>query len=228
MAQQVFERKEIKYLLTQQEYDALLREIEPYLQKDHYFEETNCSIYFDNDLHYLAVHSMDKPLYKEKVRLRSYNTPKLNDKVFLEIKKKFNGVGSKRRVEMPLKDYYQYVDTGLSGHTSNPQIQKELDYCIAQNHLKPVLYLAYDRRSYNDRATNQLRITFDANVRYREDDLRLEHGSHGQQYFTQPMYVMETKTMGAYPMWLVHALSHLNIYPTSFQKYGSVYQKILS
>ena len=68
-----------------------------------------------------------------------------------------------------------------------------------------------------------LRITIDSNLRSRYDDLRLESGSNGTNYFNQELYIMEIKVLDAIPLWLVNNLSDLKIYPISFSKVGSIY-----
>ncbi len=226
MAQQIFRRTEIKYLLSEKQVQDLMWLIEPYLKKDKYFKGTNCSIYFDNDSRYLAVHSMEKPLYKEKIRIRSYGVPKLDDVVFLEIKKKFDGIGSKRRIPVKLSDFYEYLETGKLNSNSEV-IKKELDICIKRYGLKPKMFLAYDRTSYCGKDDPAFRLTFDRNVRSRNDDLRLELGDHGKKYFKKGTVVMEVKALDAYPFFFVRALSKLKIYPASFSKYGRVTEKVI-
>ncbi len=226
MAQQIFRRTEIKYLLTEKQVKDLMWLIEPYLKKDKYFKGTNCSVYFDNDSRYLAIHSMEKPLYKEKIRIRSYGVPKLDDTVFLEIKKKFKGVGSKRRIPVKLSDFYGYLETGKLDSNSEV-IKKELDACMERYGLKPTMFLAYDRTSYCGKDNPTFRLTFDRNVRSRNDDLRLELGDHGKKFFKNNMVVMEVKALDAYPFFFVHALSKLKIYPASFSKYGRVTEKVI-
>jgi len=225
MYQQVFRRTEKKYLLTPDDFKNLLELVEPYLNKDKYFKGTNCSIYFDDQNNYLAMHSLEKPLYKEKVRVRSYGVPTLDDMVFIEIKKKYKGVGSKRRIPVKLEDFYQYLKTGKL-ETSSPQIKRELDYCFKFYHLEPRLFLAYDRISYCGKDNPAFRVTFDQNIRSRETDLFLEHGDKGELYFDDDTIVMEVKALGSYPLWFVHALSKLKIYPASFSKYGRVMTKL--
>ena len=47
------------------------------------------NIYYDTDNSDVIRHSISKPYYKEKLRLRSYYIPNnSNDKVFLELKRK--------------------------------------------------------------------------------------------------------------------------------------------
>lgn len=225
-AQQVFRRTETKYIITEKEYRALMDLVEPYLARDRYFKGTNCSVYYDDKNHYLAIHSLEKPLYKEKIRLRSYGVPTLNDTVFLEIKKKYKGIGSKRRIPVKLSDFYEYEKTGnLSAENEN--IKEELDECFGRYNLKPTMFLAYDRTSYCDKENPTFRVTFDRNVRSRVKDLRLEKGDGGQKFFKNGEIVMEVKALDKYPFYFVRALSRLKIYPASFSKYGRVTEKVV-
>ena len=246
MIQTIFKRTETKYLLTEKQVEELLSIIEPYLKQDKYFKGTNISIYFDTDEKWLGIHSLEKPLYKEKIRVRSYGVPKsLDNTVFIEIKKKFDGVGYKRRVPIKLKDFYKFcndreaeykmddgslkvmLDKDIATYTDNPQIEEETRYCFRFYHLKPALFLAYDRTSYIDKDDPTFRLTFDRKVRSRETNLRLEAGDSGDLYFgKKPMVVMEIKSAECYPKWFVDAISRLKIYPASFSKYGRVLQKI--
>lgn len=224
MAQQIFRRTEIKYVLSKTQVKSLMWLIEPYLKKDKYFKGTNCSVYFDNDSRYLAIHSLEKPLYKEKVRIRSYGVPKLDDVVFLEIKKKYKGIGSKRRIPIKLSDFYNYQKTGRLDSESEI-IKAELDNCFKCYSLKPTMFLAYDRTSYCDKDDPTFRVTFDRNVRSRNTDLELEKGDFGKKFFKNNEIVMEVKALDRFPFYFVNALSKLKIYPASFSKYGRVTEK---
>ena len=226
MAQKVFKRTEIKYLVSKEQVQQLLWLVEPYIKKDRYFKGTNCSVYYDDENRYLAIHSLEKPTYKEKVRIRSYGVPKLTDTVFLEIKKKVNGIGSKRRIPIKLSDFYNYEKTGKL-EAKNDIIRQELDECFNRYHLKPTMFLAYDRTSYCDRTDPTFRITFDENIRSRNDNLRLEAGDSGTKFFKNGEIVMEVKAGTHYPLYFVRALSKLKIYPASFSKYGRVTQKVI-
>ena len=224
MAIEVFRRKEIKYLLTKEQYNKLLDLMNNHLEKDKYHVSKICNIYFDTDNYDLIVKSLDKPYYKEKVRLRSYDIPNSDSTVFLEIKKKYEGIVSKRRIEMKLKDFYYYLETGKLKNV-NKQISDEIDYCFKHYNLKPKLFLAYDRLSYYDKDNKDFRITFDKNIRSREHNLKLELGDKGKLYFDEDMYMMETKVLNSYPIWFTRIISELKIYPISFSKYGSIYSK---
>lgn len=218
----VFRRKETKYILTKEQYDKLMKKLKKYLKEDKYFKSTICNIYFDTDDYDLIINSINKPIYKEKVRIRSYKVPNIDDDIFLEIKKKYNGIVGKRRIKLKLEEFYKYLETGILTDSSS-QIKSEIDYCFNKYQLKPKMFLAYDRLSYCDKNNSDFRITFDRNLRSREEDLKLELGDSGKLFFDEDTYIMETKVLGAYPLWFTSILSSLKVYPTSFSKYGSIY-----
>lgn len=222
MYENIFKRVEQKYVLTEQEYKLLLKKINKHLKKDKYFKSTICNIYFDTINNDLIINSLEKPIFKEKIRLRSYQVPNINDDVFLEIKEKYKGIVGKRRIKIKLKDFYTYLET--NNYDKDNQIMNEINYYFKYYDLKPAIYIAYDRLSYCGVDDNSLRITIDSNLRSRNSDLNLELGDAGKCYFKDKNYIMEIKTLGSMPLWLVRSLSELKIYPTSFSKYGSIYQ----
>lgn len=224
---EVFERLETKYLLNEEMYLKLMNVINNHLEKDKYFESNIYNIYFDSNDYMLIQNSLEKPIYKEKVRLRSYHKPDIDEDVFLEVKKKYNGIVSKRRVSLKLKDFYEYLRSGVIPKSSSDQRFKEIDYLFNYYRLEPKLLLAYDRKSYFDKDNINFRITFDSNIRSNENNFHLEDIKEEKPYFEERMYIMETKVLGGYPKWFIDALSTLKIYPASFSKYGSIYTKKL-
>ena len=174
----------------------------------------------------LIRNSIDAKVYKEKLRIRSYGTPSLDSKVFLEIKKKYKGVVYKRRVSMPLKKAYEYLDTRIKPKDS--QIMREIDYAMDFYHNpKPKMFIAYEREAFYVKDLPALRLTFDHCPRYRTDDLLLEKGSHGKTIISDDEYILEIKTDGGMPLWLSHALDECEIRPSKFSKYGTAYQQQL-
>ncbi|MBQ8379895.1 MAG: polyphosphate polymerase domain-containing protein [Clostridia bacterium] len=223
----IFQRTEKKYLLTEKQYNLLLEKTKKSIKADKYGITSICNIYFDTDDNELIRTSIEKPLYKEKLRLRSYGTPDSDEsKVFLEIKKKFDGVVYKRRAAMTFKESEDYLNNGVKPSESG-QIINEIDYIIGHYNLKPKLFLAYDRIAYNGIEDDELRITFDKNIRSRENDLSLKSGSYGTNLLDSNTYLMEIKANGGMPLWLADLLSELEIYPMSFSKYGNIYKKSL-
>lgn len=223
MAQNVFRRVEKKYLMDEASYRTLMLRVRSELVPDAFSTYTICNIYYDTADDALIRRSIEKPAYKEKLRLRSYGTPKPEDRVFLEIKKKYDGVVYKRRAEFALQDAERYIRTGDHGNR-NSQILHELDYFLSFYHPVPKLYLAYDREAYVGLTDRALRVTFDTSIRSRAEALSLNAGDWGKELLPEGYRVMEVKTTTALPLWLVHALNGCKIYPISFSKYGNIYK----
>ncbi len=224
--QYIFKRIEKKYVLTQEQYQKILAGILPYMKEDKYKETTICNIYFDTDDSRLIQISIDKPIYKEKLRLRSYCVPQdKNHTVFFEIKKKFKKTVYKRRISMSLSEAEAYIETGVMPEKVKGNIPKEIDYMISCWKLKPKIFLAYDRTAYHSKENPDLRITFDRNIRSRYNDLSLLSGDYGEPLMSAGTYIMEIKIPNAAPLWLAHLLSENGIFSQSFSKYGNIYIK---
>lgn len=220
-----FRRVEKKYIINRKEYLILKKIMEEKMVEDEHGKSTICNIYLDTDNFDLVKHSITKPAFKDKVRLRSYNIPKFDTKVFLEVKRKYDGVVSKRRIELKLKDFYNYINN--NNKIEDSQIKQELDYYFEYYNLKPKMYVSYNRVAYYDKQDRDFRITFDSNILARDYDLNLENGNYGENVLNENQYIMEVKTLGAIPMWFVRVLNEYKIYPGSFSKYGEAYTKFI-
>lgn len=220
---QTFDRVEKKYLLTKSQYDDLMEILLPHLEKEEYFLSNIYNIYFDNDNYDLINTSIEKPIYKEKLRVRSYYANDENHDVFFEIKKKFKDVVNKRRITISKNNLEAYLNNEYFDKSN--QVFKEIDYCFKHYNLKKKMFIAYDRYSYYFKDNRYMRVTFDFNLRYRLNDLNLNNGD-GKKYFDEEKYIMEIKILGGMPMWLSDILSKQHIYSTSFSKYGSIYKKL--
>lgn len=221
-AQYNFKRIEKKYLITTYQYEAFMMEVNQHLKDDAYTSFTVNNIYFDTDDDYLIRRSISKPLYKEKLRLRGYNDVE-DDQAFLEIKKKYNKVVYKRRVNVNINELGDDLDLSQSEN----QISKELEFFIDRYDPKPKYYLGYKRQAYVGVNEPGLRITIDNDITYRFDDLNLKSGLYGKKLLDEDQLIMEIKTDKAMPLWLVKALNDNKIYPTSYSKVGNVYTKEL-
>ncbi|MFA9398086.1 MAG: polyphosphate polymerase domain-containing protein [Clostridiaceae bacterium] len=229
MGIEVFNRYEKKFLLNQEIYNLITEKLNENMELDAFNKKngfyTICNIYYDTSSNELIKKSLSKPVYKEKLRLRSYGVPDVDCKAYLEIKKKYNGMVNKRRTKMTIEDAYKFVATGeipkeKSYH--NRQVMKEIDFFLKRYELEPSVYIAYDRTALFD---NDLRITFDHNIRTRRYDLALELGDYGEALLDEDQWLMEIKVGTSYPLWLTKILSDLNIYSNSFSKYGREYLK---
>lgn len=224
--QHSFRRYEKKYFLTPQQYQALLPRLHPYMRADEYGRYTICNIYYDTDNFQLIRASLEKPVYKEKLRLRSYGVPDGEQKVFVELKKKFDHVVYKRRSVMPCDRAAAYL-AGRACPDNGGQICREIDWFLNSYRLRPRVFIAYDRTALTGREDGELRITFDTGLRWRDTQLDLRAGDGGAPLLADDRILMEIKIPGSAPVWLSRILSELGIFPTSFSKYGLCYREHL-
>lgn len=225
--QGTFKRYEKKYLLKEEQYNLLRKRVENRLIIDQFGKTTICNIYFDTATHQLIRDSLEKPVYKEKLRLRSYGTPGAGDHVFVELKKKYKGVVYKRREQMKLTDAEHYLYDYIPA-VNQTQILKEIDWFLKfYQSLVPAMYISYDRIALYDLEEPELRVTFDSNILWRKEALYLESGIWGEPLLEEGQRLMEIKIPGAMPLWLSHSLDELEIYPVSFSKYGKAYEDSL-
>lgn len=221
--QSIFKRYEMKYMLTKSQYIKLKELLLKYAKEDEHGKSTVCSLYFDTPDYLLIRRSLEKPLYKEKLRLRSYGVASSGSEVFVELKKKYKGVVYKRRVEMTNAQAMKF----LLGQEKekDTQIIREIEYCFERyNGLEPACLLTYERRAYYGRDDHEFRITFDRNILWRDYDLNLHSGIYGEPILDENQVLMEVKVAENMPMWMVDFLSENKIYKTSFSKYGTAYQ----
>jgi len=228
--QAVFKRYEIKYRVTEEQRQAVLRAMEPYMSIDDFGLTTIRNLYFDTDDYVLARHSIAKPDFKEKLRIRSYARASSESTVFMELKRKYDGVVYKRRVGLTESE----ADSWTAGkgapliHKEQPQLAAEIDYFLAlYGDLKPVVYLSYDREAYRMKDGSDFRVTFDSRIKARDYDISLESDVYGTDLIEEGEYLMEIKCSGGIPLWMTEVLSAEGIYKTSFSKYGTAYQRMI-
>lgn len=222
--QSSFERYEKKYFLTTSQQKYLLSKMQPYIKADDYGEYTICNIYYDTDDWRLIRESIEKPVYKEKLRVRSYGIPEDDGKVFVELKKKYNGVVYKRRITAKA-NMVEPILYGLEPESLCGQIGQEITWFQKFHQTKPKVFIAYDRIAFAGTENPGLRITFDTNMRWRDRDLDLRLGDYGQPILSDNRILMEIKMPGACPLWLSRLLSETEIFPVSFSKYGTCYRE---
>ena len=223
--QSCFKRVEKKYMLTRAQYQAMLAGMAPYMEADRYSNYTICNIYYDTDDFQLIRTSLEKPVYKEKLRVRSYGTVSNTDNVFVELKKKYDGVVYKRRVTMPALEAANWL-RGMVPEEPG-QIHREIDWFMRSYRPKPKVFIGYDREAYAGTENSELRITFDTNLRWREDNVDLRSGDYGTLLLPADAILMEIKIPGTAPLWLARLLSDNRIFSTSFSKYGAYYKNIV-
>jgi hypothetical protein len=219
----IFERHELKYLVTDCQRRILEQTLQERMVPDEHGESTVCNIYFDTPDFYLVRRSLEKPVYKEKLRVRSYGPVTSDRPVFLELKKKYKGVVYKRRISLEEQAAMDFLcrKTPLPEQS---QIGHEIEYFLEfYRDLGPAVHLSYDRTAFFSKENQDLRVTFDKNIRWRTKELSLTRQPGGEQILQPRQSLMEIKASSAVPLWLVHLLSGNQIYQSSFSKYGRAY-----
>ena len=242
-----FERKEKKYLITAAQCSAIKEGLAGRMRLDDYGATRIDSLYLDTPDRSLICRSLEKPLYKEKLRVRSYGAFSEASVVFVELKKKYKGIVYKRRVRMSKEASIAYTKgipyeeaqrlypiAGSEGEDLKPgkvQIARELDAFFRRYEgLAPSMVISCLREAWapieglEDDCVD--RITFDEDISY--IDL-YEQGAAARRPVTgQGQVVMEVKCAGGYPVWLCDLLSSIGAYPRSFSKYGNAYKRTLA
>ena len=217
-----FERYELKYRLTLAQYERLMAALQPHLIPDRYHHSVIGSLYYDTPDRRLIRHSLEKPIYKEKLRVRSYGAVSPDDRVFVELKKKYDHIVYKRRIAMTASEANVFLANGACQQTDT-QVGREIAYfCTQYPALQPAMLLMYDREAYITKEDPQLRITFDHRVRFREHDLQLGDLERGTLLLPDEC-LLEVKTANALPFWLLRLLEEEHLYRSSFSKYGTAF-----
>ncbi len=220
--QMIFKRYEMKYLISTDQLALIKEALKNHMIADVHGKSTICSLYYDTPDYRLIRRSLEKPVYKEKLRVRSYGVADSDTSVFVELKKKYKSVVYKRRIGLPEKDAMHYLATKET--PVHNQITREIDYAMDfYKELAPAMLLTYDREAYYAKDNHEFRVTFDTNILWRDYDLSLSKGIYGTPILPPDKVLMEVKTADAIPLWMVKLLSDNHIYKTSFSKYGTAY-----
>ena len=218
------QRIEMKYVVNKEQLAYLKNALNEHMQIDKYGQTTILSLYYDTPNHRLVRASIEKPAFKEKIRLRSYGLAKSNNNVFLEIKRKADGLVYKRRVTLDEETADKVIKNSYKTPICN-QIAREIDYFKSfYQELMPFILVIYDRTAYEE-INGDLRLTIDENPRYRLDHLDLHTSSEGTPLLEEGSAIIEIKVQEVMPLWLVSILSKGNIYQSSFSKVGEAYKK---
>ena len=226
MAITVMKRYELKYLLTGEQTAFLRQKLRGRMEADQYGKTSIASLYYDTPTYRLIRASLEKPLFKEKIRLRSYGIATEESPVFLELKRKAYGVVYKRRVQstLPLVNKFFSGEGDIcAGGQINSEIKTFRDYYKT---LVPSCLIIYDRTAYFEPG-GDLRLTIDENPRYRTDHLTLTESMDGVSLLDEGWTILEVKVQEAMPLWLAEILSEGQIRKGSFSKYGEAYRQQL-
>ncbi len=273
-----FKRVEKKYCLSAEQYRTMLMITQQFLKPDDYPKTVVSSLYFDTPENQLISRSLEKPLYKEKLRVRSYGiaqpdgsiTP-VSDQVFVELKKKYRGVVYKRRLAlstdaaraflsgMDIDEACALFPAGVIGKgcaaaaatgaahaaavaaaaAAEPaplqpherQVAREITAFLQRYPgIRPAMVTQCTRTAWAEPGNPgcSLRITFDSQLRAGHpagDPFAFQLDGRAMDLLRPGQVLMEIKQGGGMPFWLVNVLSENQIYPRSFSKYGTAYEK---
>lgn len=232
MAIEFFTRKELKYVITMDQFRELTNRMAPYMRVDKNGtdgEYTVSSLYFDSDDKRIYFDTKNKLKSRQKLRLRMYDDAALDDMAFFEIKQKHKKVVYKRRMVLPLHEAYRYMnEEGAieNIHTSNVQVLKEIEHLRNLYKLRPEMIVSYDRKALHGIEDPNFRVTFDWNLRCRKSDLRMENGSYGVNFIDPYLVIMEVKVDHHVPLWLSRVLSDLQCEQRSASKYCTSFETL--
>ena len=225
--QNIFQRYELKYLLTQEQKETVLAAMAPHMALDEYGRTVIRNIYFDTDSYRLVRRSIEKPPYKEKLRIRSYSRARPNSTVFVELKKKYDDIVYKRRLPLTEELAKRWMK-GEHPRETRSQIGAEIDYVLSYyKTLHPAAFLSYEREAWYDLDGGDFRVTFDDTILCRQEELSLEAEVWGTPILDPERTLMEIKCSGGIPLWMARVLSEERIYKTSYSKYGTAYEKLI-
>lgn len=225
--QTVFKRYEIKYMITSEQKQKVLDAMKPHMKSDKYGRTTIRNLYFDTDTYILIRRSIEKPTYKEKMRIRSYGRAEPDSTVFVELKKKYKHIVYKRRVPLPEQEAMEWIG-GKHNYQKQTQIFDEIDYFLDYyKTLHPTVFLSYEREAFYANDGSDFRVTFDDTILCRQEDLSLKSDVYGTPILPEGLVLMEIKCSGGIPLWMAHILSEEHIYKTSFSKYGTAYRTMI-
>ena len=220
----VMKRYELKYVITASQRAFLEQALEGHMKLDKYGITSIASLYYDTIDYRLIRNSIEKPAFKEKIRLRSYGLADDSSPVFLELKRKYDGIVYKRRVQTTIPSVERFF-AGDGEIVANGQIAREITYFRDfYGTLVPACLIIYDRAAYFEPG-GDLRLTIDGNPRYRIKDADLVTGMDGTSLLPKGCSILEIKVQEAMPLWLTRILDQGRIYQTSFSKYGEAYRR---
>lgn len=223
-----FRRYEVKYFLTRQQFEHLFPILEEHLAVDSYGKHTISNIFLDTDQFDITRASIEKPVYKEKLRIRAYGCQDPEQgKLFIELKKKYDHVVYKRRIAVTPPEAKAFLRDGIYPPHADPQITREIAHFMKLHRPTPKVFLSYDRIAMFGKEDPELRITFDQNLLWRDTDLDICTEAHGQPILPDDRVLMEIKVPGAMPLWLARTLSEMRVFPTSFSKIGTCYKNFI-
>ncbi|MCL2213776.1 MAG: polyphosphate polymerase domain-containing protein [Treponema sp.] len=232
--QSIFKRHEKKYIITNEQSAVLQENLARHMIIDRCGEYLVQNLYYDTENWDIIRESIEKPLYKEKLRLRFYGDYNPESQGFLELKKKYDGIVYKRRIAFSLGEIKNKCVREIVSQAGS-QISREINFFLSNREVSEKVYIAYKRTAYNGLDDQSLRVSFDRDIFFRccsFDEFNPEADVHKRscsgdacQILSNNCLIMEIKTASSIPLWLTGSLSENKVFPVSFSKYGTCFTK---
>ena len=220
----VFERKEKKYVLTRDVLESFLNSIHLHLVPDERDITRVSSLYYDTPENTLISRSLEKPVYKEKIRIRAYGDVDENSEVFVELKKKFKGIVYKRRFSCTLSEAEAFMTGNSKEETDRNYL--EVKACRDRySNLQAKMLIVTNRLALYTNDGSDIRLTIDFNPTYDSVNLDMKKDAMHLFLLDKDKCILEIKSAGALPMWMIEQMSRMQIRPQSFSKYGEAFKK---
>lgn len=232
MTSEIFRRQEHKYLITQEQYKAFTERLSRFMQPDPHGlngKYTVTTLYFDSMDYQIYLETKNKLPFRQKLRLRIYDESTLADNAFFEIKQKRRNFVHKKRTILPLEKAYHSLANSPSlkaYQSSNSAVFDHIHLLRKWYALNPKMIVSYDRHAFHQSKNTDLRVTFDLNLRCRNDNLAIEKGPHGDYFIDPQLIILEVKTSEAIPSWLMQILEELNCTKRSISKFCASLEKL--
>jgi len=231
----VFKRKETKFKLNYAEYEKIKEELNKYMEIDEYGIHKISSLYFDTDDFQFTKDSINNKGYKEKFRIRQYGDYDPLKSVFLEIKRKYQGITDKRRVSLPAKHVNSYLNSIKSNEYEyqyqgqvDEHIHDEIKWMLRRLDLSAKMKVVYNRIAYRYPEDKNFRITFDFDICFSTNDLDLANDHVGSRIDPTLDVLMEVKHGPTVPEWFEQLIEEMGLTNSSFSKYKEAYKKHMS
>jgi SPX domain protein involved in polyphosphate accumulation len=223
MINQTSGRQELKYYINYIDYINLKNKLSTFFSKDRNSDPKGYylvrSLYFDNksnDNYYEKISGIEK---RNKYRIRIYNL--CSNPIKLEIKSKINNVIFKQSAIIDVKDIKKIIsgDYNCLLNYKNTTANK-IYYEFNKDYYRPVIIIDYKRDAYYF-DLNNLRITFDSNIKKNEINLNdmFQNNSGMVDVLNNNKIILEIKHNSIIPVWIKNLLQLQRFERCSISKY---------
>ncbi len=229
-----FDRYELKYVITQDQFDVLRAALKGYMATDDKGDQLGRysirSVYFDTEDYKAYWDKIEGHRYRRKVRVRVYGNEEVTSETysFVEIKQRINKTLQKRRIRLPYNEAIALCSYGQSRAGSSEADQAVIDEIKYLHHtlqLQPACIVGYQRLAYNGSELDPgLRVTFDSLLKGRTHNLSLLTSQQSEDQLVLPpnIYILEVKANHRVPNWLTELVNHHRCQLRRVSKYCAV------